>query len=219
MTLEVPVARKVLIGLGALLAIVLLVGFVLPKDVTVTRSATINAPPDRVYPLVATPRQWPQWSPWNSRDPNMAISYAGPESGTGASWSWISKSEGDGAMKMTDATPPTAINFELTIAGMGPPSHGHFELAPAGGGTTVTWTMTSTMGFGPLGGWFALYFPTRITKDFDAGLAGLKKLAELPVAPEPAPPPAAGATALGAGTGGAPGALGSAPEPLPRAKP
>ncbi len=209
-------AKKILIGLGALIALVLLVGFALPNKVTVTRSASINAPPERIYALIATPRQWPQWSPWNSRDPNMAITFSGPESGNGAAWKWVSKSQGDGSMKMEGAKPPSAIGFELTIEGMGPPSHGQFDLAPSGAATNVTWTMTSTLGMGPIGGWFALYMPTMLNKDFDSGLASLKKLAEMPTAPEPAPP-ADGAPA--ASPAGAAPALGSAPEPAPKAKP
>ncbi len=212
-------AKKILIGLGALIALFLIVGFVLPKTVTVTRSASINAPPDRIYALVATPRQWPQWSPWNSRDPNMAITFSGPESGSGAEWRWVSKSQGDGAMKMLDAKPPSSIGFELTIVGMGPPSHGRFDFAPSGAATNVTWSMTSTIGMGPLGGWFALYMPRMLTPDFDNGLASLKKLAELPSAPEPAPPTAGATTDQGAGIPGTPPALGAAPEPAPKTKP
>ncbi|MBI3789486.1 MAG: SRPBCC family protein [Gemmatimonadetes bacterium] len=217
-------AKKILIGVGALLALLLVVGFFLPKDITVSRSASIGAPPARVYELVATPRMWPQWSAWNARDPNMTITYSGPASGDGAGWSWVSKSQGDGMMKLMDAKPPTTIGFELTIAGMGPPSHGHFEFSPTGASTTVTWTMTSTMGFGPIGGWFALYFPSVLAKDFDAGLANLKKLAELPAAPEPAPRPGADGAAPGGSPAAKPGAaaspaLGAAPEPAPRSKP
>lgn len=218
-------ARKLLIAIAALLALVLGVGAFLPKDVTVTRSLTIAAPAERLYALVAAPRQWPQWSPWNARDPKMTITYGGAASGAGATWSWASKSEGDGQMRLTEAKAPTAVAYELTIAGMGPPSHGRFDLAPSGSATTVTWTMTATMGMGPIGGWMALWFPSVIGKDFDAGLANLKKLAELASAPEPTPPAGADAAVPGAASpmGAAPeptgGALPAAPEPAPRPRP
>ncbi len=209
-------AKKILIGLGSLIAVLLIVGFVLPNTVTVARSATINAPSERIYALVATPRQWPQWSPWNGRDPNMTITYSGPESGSGATWSWLSKSQGDGSMTMVDAQPPKAIGFALTLVGMGPPSQGRFDLAPSGASTDVTWTMTSTMGMGPVGGWIGLFFRSMITKDFDSGLASLKKLAEMPSAPEPAP--AAGGEPAAASPA-ASGGMGTAPEPAPKPKP
>lgn len=189
--------RKVLIGVVALALLVLVGGLVLPGTVTVTRSVTVQAPADVIYPLIATPRQWPTWSPWNARDPQMAITYSGPESGTGATWSWKSPSQGDGSMTMTRATAPSDVAFELTIAGMGPPSRGAFSIRPAGAASQVEWTMTSEMGMWPIGPWFGLYFRPMLEKDFDSGLATLKRKAEAaPVAVPaqvPATPPA-GAT-------------------------
>ena len=49
--------RKVLIGVGILLVLVIGGGFLLPDVVTVTRSTTIQAPPEAIYPMIATPRQ------------------------------------------------------------------------------------------------------------------------------------------------------------------
>lgn len=173
--------RKVL-GWGAVGLAVIIGGggMILPSTVTVTRSIVIAAPPEAIYPLVATPRRWPSWSPWNARDPKMAITYRGPESGPGAAWAWTSASEGDGSMVMAEATPPRDLAFELTIVGMGPPSRGAFALRPDGTGTRVEWTMTSEMGMRPIGGWFGLVFRPMLAKDFDAGLASLKRLAERP---------------------------------------
>ncbi|MCE2941407.1 MAG: SRPBCC family protein [Gemmatimonadota bacterium] len=185
--------RKVLIGVGILLVLVIGGGFLLPDVVTVTRSTTIQAPPEAIYPMIATPRQWPVWSPWNDRDPNMAIAYSGPESGAGAKWEWKSASQGDGSMVMTRGTAPNDLGFELTIVGMGPPSRGAFALRPTGAGTQVEWTMTSEMAFGPIGGWFGLFFRPMLEKDFAQGLAKLKQKAEAaPSAPSahvPAAPP------------------------------
>lgn len=183
--------RKVLIGGGALVALVLVGGLLLPREITVTRSVTVQAPPDAIYPLVATPRMWPAWSPWNARDPQMTITYSGPDIGAGAKWEWKSKSQGDGSMVMTGATAPTDVAFELTIVGMGPPSRGAFAIRPAGAGSQVEWTMTSEMGMGPIGGWFGLFFRPMLEKDFDNGLATLKQKAEAAPAAAPAlaPPP------------------------------
>jgi uncharacterized protein YndB with AHSA1/START domain len=170
--------KKLLIGTAALVAVILGGGLLLPDAITVTRTVTIQAPPEAVWPLIATPRRWPAWSPWNARDPQMAITYSGPAMGTGAKWEWKSASQGDGSMLMTVGRPPRDVEFELTIVGMGPPSHGAFTIEPEGTGSRVAWTMTSEMGMGPLGGWFGLVFKPMLAKDFEAGLAGLKKLAE-----------------------------------------
>lgn len=170
--------KKIAIGLGVLVAVVLGGGMLLPNTITITSSVSIQAPPEAVYPLVAAPRRWPSWSPWNARDPKMAITYSGPDLGAGAKWEWKSASEGDGSMIMTQAVAPSDVAFELTIVGMGPPSHGTFAIRPDGRGSRVEWRMTSEMGMGPIGGWFGLVFRPMITKDFNSGLAGLKKQAE-----------------------------------------
>ncbi len=67
----------VLIGLAALL---FLGGYALSPQFKAVRSVTINAPADKVYPLIADPREWKRWSVWNRRDPAMVITYSGPVS-------------------------------------------------------------------------------------------------------------------------------------------
>ena len=78
---------RIVLGTVVLLGLVVIgVGFALPSEYKVERSVVIEAPPDRIYPFVATPRRWVQWSIWTRRDPAMTIEYFGPESGTGAGW-------------------------------------------------------------------------------------------------------------------------------------
>jgi uncharacterized protein YndB with AHSA1/START domain len=169
------------LGLVALLVAVLFIGgyFLSPKFV-VTRSATINAPADKVYALIASPKNWKQWSAWNQRDPAMAITYSGPESGTGAVWEWKSKSQGDGKMTFTAAEPGSRLAYSLFFPDFGTTSTGDFKLTPgsAPGSTTVVWTMNGDMGSNPLFRWFALNADSMVGKDFAEGLAGLKALAE-----------------------------------------
>jgi hypothetical protein len=81
-------------------------------------------------------------------------------------------------MVMTSATPPSAVAFELSIEGMGPPSVGSFRITPEGNGSLVTWEMTSEMTLGPIGGWMGLMFRPMLEKDFESGLAKLKRVAE-----------------------------------------
>ncbi len=170
--------KKILIGVFALLAVLLLVGFFLPRNVTTVRSAEIAAAPERIYPLLAAPAEWKRWSAWNQRDPNMEITYAGPPAGAGASWSWKSGSEGNGSMTLTEAEEPRRVAYELRFEGFDEPSTGEIALEPAGTGTRVSWTMHADMGSGPVGRWFGVFLPEMVGKDFDAGLAGLKRLGE-----------------------------------------
>lgn len=178
-------ALKALLILVLLLAAVLVVGgFVLSPKFSVSRSVVIGAPADKVYALLASPRAWQQWSVWHRRDPGMAITYRGPESGAGAGWEWKSKSEGDGRMDFTAAEPARRIAYDLYFPDFGTTSTGELRLRPvtetAGTRTEVTWTMNGDMGKNPLFRWMALMADGMVGKDFAAGLANLKAVAEQP---------------------------------------
>lgn len=170
---------KLVLAIAGVLAVVLLGGgLLLPSTFVVTRNADIAAPPDKVYALVASPREWNRWAVWHQRDPGMKIDYTGPASGAGAGWSWKSTSEGDGKMTFIAADPPRRVAYELYFPDFGTTSRGEFRIDPTPGGSRVTWAMNGDMGRNPLYRWFALNADGMIGKDFDAGLAKLKTTAE-----------------------------------------
>jgi uncharacterized protein YndB with AHSA1/START domain len=167
--------------LGALVGLVVLllvVGFFLPSNFKVERSVVINAPAERVYGLIAAPREWKRWSVWCERDPNMIIDYTGSESGAGAAWSWKSETEGNGEMEFTQATPPERVVYELRFPEMGMQSTGVLTVAPADGGVRVNWTNEGDVGGNPLNRWFAMFMDTLVGPDFEAGLNKMKRIAE-----------------------------------------
>lgn len=168
------------LGGGVLLLALVLVGggWLLGSDFKVTRSLLVNAPPEKIYPLVADPRGWKQWSVWNQRDPAMAITYSGAPSGVGAVWAWRSATEGDGRMSFTRAEAPGLLAYDLYFPDFGTTSRGELRLVPEGNATRVSWTMEGNMGRNPLFSWIALFADGMVGKDFEAGLAGLKAVAE-----------------------------------------
>jgi uncharacterized protein YndB with AHSA1/START domain len=172
------IVKGVVIALIVLVAVLVIGGLVLSPKFSVTRSVRIDAPPDRVYPLVAEPRAWARWSAWNQRDPAMHIDYSGPESGAGAKWAWKSESEGDGEMSFTAAEPDKRVVYALYFPDFGTTSAGELLLMPEAGGTRVTWSMNGDMGHNPLFHWLALFADDIVGKDFDLGLAKLKAVAE-----------------------------------------
>ena len=172
---------KWLLGIVVLLAAVLLIGgLMLSPKFKVERSVTVAAPPDKVYALIADPRRWNDWAVWNRRDPAMQITYSGPATGSGAVWAWKSKTEGDGRMSFTTAEPGKRLGYDLYFPEFGTTSQGELVMTPDGANTRVSWTMNGDMGKNPLFRWIALNADSMIGKDFEAGLAGLKTLAEKP---------------------------------------
>ncbi len=172
---------KWLLGIVVVLVIVAVGGgMVLSPTFKVQRSATIQAPAQKVYELVADPRQWKAWSAWNRRDPNMRIEYSGAASGTGAVWAWQSESQGDGRMTFTTAEPGRKLGYDLYFPDFGTTSSGELAMTESGNATQITWTMNGDMGRNPLYRWMSLFADNMVGKDFSEGLANLKALAEKP---------------------------------------
>lgn len=155
-------------------------GLLLPQKFNVSRSVVVNAAPEKVYSLIDNPRRWKDWTVWNQRDPAMQITYSGAESGPGAVWAWKSKTEGDGRMTFTAAEPGRRLAYDLFFPDFGTTSAGELRLNAQGLGTRVTWVMNGDMGGNPLFRWMTLFADGMVGKDFDAGLARLKALAEKP---------------------------------------
>ena len=170
-------ALKILKYLVGLLVLSVAIAFLLPSSYSAERSMTINAPVEKVFPLIAKQKEWKRWSVWNQRDPNMELTYSGPEAAVGSKWAWKSKPEGNGGMEWSAVEANKRVGYILTMEGM-TPSTGDLFVAPEGAGTKVTWTMKGDAGMNPMFRWFGLFMDKMVGPDFEAGLKNLKKLAE-----------------------------------------
>jgi hypothetical protein len=149
-----------------------------PGTLRVERSTTIAAPPERILPLLQDFRRWMEWSPWEKLDPDMKRTYGGEPTGIGATYAWEGRKAGAGRMKITQAT-PFRVTFDLHFEKPFRASNiGEFTLQSAGGATAVTWSMDGPRPFvSKLMGVF-VNMDRLIGKDFEAGLASLKSIAE-----------------------------------------
>lgn len=170
--------KRVVVAVVGVVALLLVIGLLLPSGFKVQRSVQVAAPPAKVYPLIADPRQWKNWSVWNQRDPAMQMQYSGADSGAGAKWSWQSKTEGNGEMEFTSAIPNERIVYALSFPDMGMTSRGELQLVPDGAGTRITWTNEGDMGGNPINRYFGVMMDSMVGPDFEAGLNNLKAAAE-----------------------------------------
>ena len=164
-----------LVILLVLVALLAGIGMLLPRTVSVSRSAVIPAPQWQVYAPVADLTQWDQWAKWNQIDPNMKVTYGAVKMGEGASYSWESdhSSVGNGAMRIVSTQGMDELQMEMDFQEQGTASSS-FTLTPTAEGTGVTWSMTTDMGAGPIGRWFGLMMDDLIGADFEEGLANLE---------------------------------------------
>lgn len=174
--------KKILIGVGVILVIFIVVIALQPSTYRVTRSQVINAPPDAIFPHVSELKKWAAWNPWEKLDPNMKLTYDGPEAGVGASYSWVGNNEvGEGKMTIIGSKPNEYIQFRLEffkpMAGV---SDTEFAFKPQGDQTEVTWSMSGKNNF--IGKAMCLFMnmDKMIGGQFEKGLADLKTIAEKP---------------------------------------
>ncbi len=159
---------------------VLLVAATKPDTFQVKRALAIKAPPDKIYPLIADFKAWPQWSPYEAKDPDMKRTYGPVASGKGATYAWDGdKNVGAGRMEIVDAGAPALVTLKLDFTR---PFEAHnmvdFTLAPQGDNTIVTWDMRGpTPFFGKIIHVF-MDMDRMVGGDFEAGLAKLKQTAE-----------------------------------------
>jgi uncharacterized protein YndB with AHSA1/START domain len=170
----------VAVVLAIVVAVVLILAVTKPDVFRVQRAAAMQAPPERIFSLINDFQQWGNWSPWEHRDPAMKRTFSGNESGKGAVYAWDgNKNVGAGRMEILDAVLPSKIVIKLDFI---KPFEGHntaeFTMLPRGGATDVTWTMYGATPF--LGKVMHVFInmDRMIGKDFEAGLANLKKAVE-----------------------------------------
>jgi len=181
-----PMMRLVL-GLVVLIGIMAGVAFGLPAHVTVTRSKSINAPESAVFPYLNNLHQFSQWSPWQLRDPQLAVTYGGPEQGKGAQVKWTSQkpSIGTGSMEITESEPNRSIDLVVNFNGLEGTSS--YQVVPDGSGSKVTWNFGFESGSSPLKRWKALMIDGFVGAEYSAGLEKLKQKIETerrPTAPD-----------------------------------
>jgi hypothetical protein len=178
--LEIIAIVAVALAIGIVVVLVLASGK--PDTFTVQRSALLQAPAERIFPLVNNFHRWTSWSPWENKDPAMKRSYSGAESGKGAVYAWDgNKNVGSGRMEILDASSPSKITIKLDFL---KPFEGHntaeFTFAPERdiSATNVIWVMQGPSPFMSKVMQVFMNLDKMIGRDFEAGLANLKKLVE-----------------------------------------
>jgi len=169
----------------AIAVVVILGGFLIyaatrPDTFRVERTATIKAPPERIFPLINDFQRWGAWSPFEKKDPAMKRTLSGAPSGSGAVYEWDGNKEiGQGRMEIVESVPPSRVTLKLDFTR---PFKAHnivdFTLEPRGDSTQVTWAIHGPSPFTSKVMGVVFNMDKMIGKDFEAGLAALKTVSE-----------------------------------------
>jgi hypothetical protein len=168
------------VALAIAIAVVLILAATKPNTLRVQRAISVKAPADRIFPLINDFHQWRTWSPYENKDPAMKRSYDGADSGKGAVYAWEGNNNvGSGRMEILEASVPSMIKIKLDFF---KPFEGHntaeFTMLPQGDVTNLTWTMVGPAVFMSKLMRVFINLDRMIGRDFEVGLANLKKLAE-----------------------------------------
>ena len=181
--------KKVGVVILLLIAVFVVTGYLLPKQIHIERSITIDRPAAMMFEILNGYRHFNEWSPWAKRDPKALFTVSGPESGVGARMSWAGDPQlvGSGWQQIVASKPYEEINIKLDFDAQGIADTG-FTLVEKGDGTEITWFFDSDLTKGVnfldsfLARYFGLLFDRWVGGDYEAGLANLKAYAEsLPV--------------------------------------
>ena len=176
--LEVIAVIAVILAIA--IAVVLILAAAKPGRFSVRREITVQAPAEKIFPLINDFHQWVAWSPYEHRDPALKRTYSGAESGKGAVYGWDgNKNVGSGRMEILESTVPSKIVIQLDFL---KPFEAHntaeFTMLPQGDGTHVIWLMHGPAPFINKVMQVFMNLDKMIGKDLEAGLVNLKNAAE-----------------------------------------
>lgn len=169
--------KKILLGLVAIIAIILIVAATRPASFRVERSATIAATPQALFEQVNDHKNFEKWNPWQKMDPASKTTYSGADSGVGAIASWKGDMVGEGSATIIESKPGELVRQRMDwIAPMTGVSTVDFTFKPEGDKTKVTWAMYGENNF--MGKVMSLFMDCEkmCGPEFEKGLADLEKL-------------------------------------------
>ena len=170
--------KTILLLVVAVVAIVLIYAAMQPDTFSVARTTRINAPADKIFPLIDDLKAMNAWNPFVKDDPKTQLTYGGPARGVGATSTFGGGSAGSGKVAIVESTPSNHVVMQLD---MDQPFETHnrvaFSLVPNGGGTDVTWGMSGRQSY--VHKLLHTVVGARMIRNsFDRGLADLKAMAE-----------------------------------------
>jgi uncharacterized protein YndB with AHSA1/START domain len=174
--------KTILLIVAAAIAALLIYAATKPDTFRLSRGTAIAAPPEKVFSLINDLRQFNTWNPFAKMDPKQVITYDAVTAGVGGAYNWQGEKSGAGRMQIAEAVAPQRVTAKLDFT---KPFEAHnmvdFTVQAQGDkSSTVTWTMHGPMPY--LNRLMTVFFDMDKTvgKDFEAGLANLKALAERP---------------------------------------
>ncbi len=172
-----PWMKQLALAIGAILAVIIVVGLLLPTTYAVKRSIVIEADSEDIHEFVGDLTKWDLWAPWKEEDPTLVVTYGEKTSGHGASQSWIGK-DGTGSLRFTAASGRRGIEYDLVFDDGAYRCRSAIRYLPSDYTSEVRWMLRGEVDTPVLGGYLALLMDSMVGPMFERGLARLKQVVE-----------------------------------------
>ncbi len=173
-------AKKILIGLVAVVVIFLGVVSMQPATYHVERSIVIGTQTGTAWHEVSDFNKWSAWNPWEKEDPTQKNTHEGTAGTVGHKTSWVGEKTGKGSMTIVKADKPGHIGIKLEFKEpFASQADTAFDFKAEGDKTKVTWSMDGKSNFmSKLFGLLMGDMDKMIGPKYEEGLANLKKVLE-----------------------------------------
>jgi effector-binding domain-containing protein len=171
--------KRLFFALIAVLVILVVIGFLLPRQRHVERSLFIDAPPSVVFSQVNGLRHFNDWSPWVAVMPDAEYTFEGPDFGVGSKMSWSATEPRPeaGSQTIVASTPYERVDIEIDFGGKGT-AQAAYLLQAEDGGTNLTGSFDTDFGINLLGRYWGLLLDRQLGPLYAQGLTNLKRIAE-----------------------------------------
>jgi hypothetical protein len=173
--------KKVLVVIAAIIAVILVVALIAPKEYAVEREVVINCPKEQVFDYVKSLKLQDEWSVWGDLDPDAVYTYTGVDGTVGFISAWEgNKDVGKGEQEIVNIMEGERVDFELRFV---EPFESTADVYITTDGlseqeTLVKWGMSGKMPFPTNLFLLVMNMDKSIGKDFEQGLAHLKMIME-----------------------------------------
>lgn len=173
------VLKKIFFAMVAIVLILVVIGFVLPRNRHIERSVVVEAPASVVFAKVNGFKYFNDWSPFLAELPNAEYNFEGPDFGIGSkiSWTMTEPKAETGSQTVVASTPYERVDVELDLGPQGM-AQAAYLLEPVDGGTRVTWGFDTDFGWNLIGRYWGILLDRQLGPIYAQGLANLKRVAE-----------------------------------------
>lgn len=174
---------EILISFAIVIALMLIVGLVLPSSRHLSESVETNRKMTIVFDTINSLRRFKDWNPLVLRDPAAKLELSGPNAGVGAKLAFSSdvKQVGDGSWEIVESVPGKSVKYAIDDQRRGHDKFTEFKLTPTGRGAVkrnveITQTYDVEYGWNLIGRYAGLYVSRHVGDDMKLGLARLSSM-------------------------------------------